>query len=179
MINALSKLTGRTINDASEVLIQGFTGSVNSSTTGALIKVDSVFSISEGKVIEVGTDEENLTCVTIQYTPTDLFRYCRLKSVDVDVNDYIIPTTKIGEAFRSQLRFEYCTLDESQYPVRISDTTYYKHDPNGYLLGGKQLYMSLYAAGQLLDKANSDVKQSATSSNKPLTNLTNILPGVK
>ncbi len=173
--NALSNLTGRTITDPKEVILQGFAGSLSSSTTGMLIKVDNVYSISEGTVMDIGKDENNLYVVTIMYQPSRLFRYCCLKSVSVSVGEYLIPTTLVGVSNKSQIRFEYCTLETSPYPVRFLQDTYYKQDPSIYLMGIMQLYMSVNAGIALADKqATSSV---STKQNNPI--LTDILTGMR
>lgn len=176
MITALSRLTGRTVNQASEVIIQGFTSSAKADMTGALIRCSTVYSISEGKVIEVGLDTDSLYVITIQYTPSDLFRYCRLSSVDVSLNDYIVPTDKLGVSTDGQLRFEYCTLEPDLYPVRISDKTYYKQDPSVILNDDRKLYMSQAALEKFFIK-NSQKSTTATPRAVIPSGLSSILGG--
>jgi hypothetical protein len=172
--NTLSKLTGKTIQNPKDIILRGFTGSNDSSTTGVLLNVANVYSISEGTVIDIGKDFEGLYVVTVMYQPNKLFRYCLLSKVSVSVNDYIIPTDMIGVAYRSQLRFEYCTLEESNYIVRIGTNTFYKHDPIAYLMDGIDLYMSIEAISKYLDSNTSTEITSKSATYK----LNNIMSGV-
>ena len=177
MMNALSKLTGKTISSATEVILQGFTGSADSSMTGNLIKVSTVYSISEGTVLDVSRDTDNLYVVTVQYSPTDLFRYCRLSSVNVSTNSYVIPTDEIGVTVDGKLRFEYCTNESSLYPVRIANNTYYKQDPSPILMDIRTLYMSQTALGEFFTKnANKYTANIVKTSSIP-SGLSSILGG--
>ena len=173
MINTLSKLTGKTINQPSEVIIQGFSGYASGGMTGTLLKVDDVYSISEGTVIEVSLAQDNLYVVTVMYQPDKLFRYCRLASVDVELNEHITMTDKIGVASDAKLRFEYCTLESSDYPYRILDKTYYKHDPALILCGGMILYMSDAALGKFHQKQTQT--STTTTKQKYCSTLASIL----
>lgn len=176
MINNLSRIVGYTVNYPREVILQGFTSGANSSTTGTIIKATDVYSVSEGTVLSVEHDIKDLYVVTVQYTPTQLFRYCCLTSVSVKANDYIIPSDKIGKTNKGLFRFEYCTTEMSLHVVRTNSTTYYKQDPSGVLLDIVQLYMSENAIGKFLTKS----KVKKVEDTKPLShknNLSDILPG--
>ena len=177
MITNLSRLVGRTIDSTSEVIIQGFTNSAKANMTGALIKATTVYSMSEGKVVEVGLDTDNLYVITVQYTPIDLFRYCRLSSTTVELNDYVVPTDKLGVTSDGKLRFEYCVPDGSDYPVRISDKTYYKQNPAEILNDDRKLYMSQTALEKFFNK-NSDKSEVIVSKTSSIpSGLSSILGG--
>lgn len=127
----LSVLSGKTITSIPQILKQGFTGtSDGKATTGAILKVNDVYSISQGKVVDIGRDTNGgLYVVTVQYTPNKWFRYCELSSVSVEVNQKLNQKDYIGIANRGEMRFEYCNLTPSNYINRIANITTYKQDP--------------------------------------------------
>ena len=137
----LSTLSGKTITSISQILKQGFTGtSDGKATTGAVLKVNDVYSISQGGVVDVGIDPgTNLYAVTVQYRADKWFKYCNLSSVSVSVNQRLRPKDKIGIANRGELRFEYCNLTTSRYINRIANMTTYKQDPMVILSGTEPL----------------------------------------
>lgn len=137
----LSTLAGKTITSISQILKQGFTGtSDGKATTGAILKVNDVYSISQGGVVDIGVDPgTNLYTVTVQYRADKWFKYCNLSSVAVTVNQRLLPKDKIGIANRGELRFEYCNLMASRYINRIANVTAYKQDPMVILSGTEPL----------------------------------------
>ena len=137
--DVLSTLTGTSVTKASNVIKQGWQGS-KPFMTGCLITTDTAHSICEGLVIDIGTDDKNnLYSVSVEYEYALWVRYCLLKSCDVSVGDRITKGTKIGTAYKKSLRFEYCTDEESDFTLRISDRLLYKHDPMPVLNGEVEL----------------------------------------
>ena len=136
MINdVLSNLTGLTIKDSSNIIIQGWHGSPPFNT-GCLIHTDNVYSICSGLVIGIGEDDKNnLYSVTVEYNSQIWVRYCLLSSYNVKVGDNIVTTDKIGKPYKNTLRFEYCTSERSDFPIRISNQQLYKHDPSPVVFG--------------------------------------------
>ncbi len=171
MINALSNLVGYTVNAPREVILQGFTSGADSAMTGTKIKATNIYSISEGTVLSVEHDNKDKYVVTIQYTPTQLFRYCCLSSVEVKANDYVIPTDFIGKANNGSFRFEYCTNSETLHIVRVANDTYYKQDPSGVLMDIVPLYMSEHAIGEFLNKNKSTANNKSSVSKNALSDL--------
>ena len=147
ILDRLTTLAGYPITKVSDILIQGFTGSADSSMTGSLFKLDNVYSITQGSVIDISKDRDNLYVVTVLYGTSIWIRYCLLKSVNVIYNQYISPNDSIGITDRSNLRLEYCTPIISKYPVRLHGTTFYKHDP----------MTLLYTDGEIFSIPNSTV----------------------
>ncbi len=134
IIQTLSNLVGHKVEDLS-VIIQGFTGSPKSgSMTGTLIATNNVYSISQGRVIDVRKDENGLYCITVQYAPDKWFRYCLIESTTFNSGMPVYTGNKLGQAHKGQIRFEYATLEESLYPIRLHDRVFYKHDPTNVLL---------------------------------------------
>ena len=125
----ISLLVGKDITDPTKYIIQGWqAGDVN--MTGTLINTDKVFSICSGTIIEVGKDNKNnLYSVSVEYEYATWVRYCMLESVYVSVGNVISRGDGIGKAYKSQLRLEYCTDDESEFPFRCGNMELYKQDP--------------------------------------------------
>lgn len=137
----LSTLAGTTIVSVPQILKQGFTGTSSGiATTGAILKINDVFSISPGTVVDVGKDSSTgLYVITVQYQADMWFRYCNLSRVDVTLNQLLMSGSRIGVAFRGEMRFEYCNLTPSRYVNRIANITTYKQDPMTILSGTEVL----------------------------------------
>lgn len=174
--DAFSKLTRKTITEPADIILQGFTSGDSGAMTGLLVSIDTVYSITEGTVISVDRDFDGLWVVTVMYAPDKLIRYCLLDSTSLALGTRVIPTDKIGTAHRGKLRLEYCTTEKSQFPVRISDTTYYKQDPMIIMDGSAQLYMSVPTAVALSNMANPTTATTPTNP-KVVDNLSSILSG--
>lgn len=124
----LSILTGSEV-DAS-VIDQGFSGS-SQYTAGCFIKTQSVYSISIGTVISIEQDPKNSRwTVTVKLDDWQWIRYCNLSAVKVKELDEVTLQTHIGYSYKGVMRLEYCTGEESDFPVRISSEQKYKHDPS-------------------------------------------------
>lgn len=129
----LSNMTGQTVTDTSKFIIQGW---CTPYTTGCLINIDNVYSICSGTVIDIGKDDKNdLYSVTVEYNYQTWVRYCLLKSYNVKLGEKIVTTNKIGNAYKNKLRFEYCTVEQSNFPIRVSTRQLYKHDPTPVIFG--------------------------------------------
>ena len=139
MIAILSGLVGRSVDNFSEVIKQGW-HDIRPFMTGCLISTTSAYSICSGTVIDVGKDDKNLTySVTVEYEYLTWIRYCLLKSCDVEFGDKVSIGTKIGDTYNKVLRFEYCTNDDSRFPTRIGLRCLYKQDPMVILDGSRTL----------------------------------------
>jgi len=109
---------------------------------GLLIACDKVYSICTGRVVQVDKDDSGYY-VSIQYDYNTLFRYCFLKNVHVTAGERVVFGDIVGDCKDNNLmgsfkgnsfRFEYCTRDRSEFSVRFSRNTYYKHDPTDVVL---------------------------------------------
>ena len=122
-------LIGKDITDPDKYIIQGWqSGDVN--MTGTLISADEVFSICSGTVIDIGRDSKNnLYSVSVEYEYATWIRYCLLESVSVIVGDILSRGAEIGKAYKGEMRLEYCTDDESEFPFRSGNIELYKQDP--------------------------------------------------
>lgn len=125
----ISLLIGEDTTTPEKYIIQGWqSGDVN--MTGTLINVNKVFSICSGKVIDIGKDSKNnLYSVSVEYEYATWIRYCMLDSINVKVGDDLSRGDEIGKAYKNQLRLEYCTDDESEFPFRCGTMELYKQDP--------------------------------------------------
>ena len=135
----LSTLLGTQVSDVSKVIKQGWQAT-NPYMTGCLIYTDAVYSICTGTVVEIGKDDKNnLYSVTIEYDYGIWIRYCLLQSYVVAIGDDVSSGTKMGDAYKGVLRFEYCTEEFSVFPYRTEDRQLYKHDPMPILTGEIEL----------------------------------------
>lgn len=131
----LSTIVGASLSDSSKVVIQGWHDSPPY-LTGTLISASSVYSMSTGVVIAVGQDDKNdLYSVTVEYNYVTWFRYCLLKTCEVNVGDTVAIGTKIGTTSKDTLRFEYCSQAPSDFPMRALGRQLYKQDPTPILFG--------------------------------------------
>lgn len=135
----LTILCGKQVLASSPIILQGFTSGDNICMTGTLLRLSQAYCICKGTVVSVSRDYDGLFVVTIQYSADKWIRYCHLDVVAVSNNQKVNQCDLIGHAHHNELRFEYCTLEESQHIVRISNQTCYKHDPIGILYGMETL----------------------------------------
>lgn len=127
MNQILSILTGKQTDES--VIDQGFIGN-NQQTAGCFIKTDLVYSICVGTVLAVERDVKTATwCVTVEIDSQHWIRYCGLSSAKVAAGDRIEISTMIGYAYKHLMKLEYCTSEQSQFPVRILSRQLYKQDP--------------------------------------------------
>ena len=104
--------------------------------TGCLIKTSVAYSVCEGVVIGIGQDDKNgLYSVTVEYDYLTWVRYCLLDSYEVSIGDTVAKGTKIGKAYKNNIRFEYCTDIVSDFPIRNLNRQLYKQDPTPILFG--------------------------------------------
>lgn len=133
----LSILLGRPVD--SSVIIQGFVGNT-SYTAGCNINAQSVYSVSTGTVLAVDRDPKDSTwCVTVEVDSKHWIRYCHLSGSMVLVGRKLDVYTPIGYAYKNTMRLEYCTSDNTQFPVRILNKQLYKTDPTPIIFGNGAL----------------------------------------
>lgn len=131
----IALLIDKDIVDPDKYIIQGWQ-SGNTNMTGTLISADQVYSICSGMVIDIGKDSKNnLYSVSVEYEYATWIRYCLLDSVDVVVGDSVSRGASIGKTRNGELRLEYCTDDESEFPFRCGNMELYKQDPIVILAG--------------------------------------------
>ena len=127
----LSLLSGKEVE--TNVIDQGFSG-INQTTAGCFIKTEEVHSISQGTVIAVEQDPKNARwTVTVKLDDFQWFRYCNLSIVKVAVLQELDLEDFIGYSYKGIMRLEYCTTEESQFPVRLSTDQMYKQDPTSII----------------------------------------------
>lgn len=125
----IALLIGKDIDDPEPYIKQAWqSGDVN--MTGTLIRADDVYSICSGTVVDIGKDPKNdLYSVSVEYEYATWVRYCLLEVVEVNKGDEITRGAKVGKTYKGELRLEYCTDDESEFPFRCGNSELYKHDP--------------------------------------------------
>ena len=98
--------------------------------TGIDIEASEVYNMYTGTVIQVGIEEDNSYAVTVEYNGDIALRYMNLLKAYVTPGDYIYLGAFIGSANKF-VHFEYVNTrkDDSIWPVRVGEKTYYKHDP--------------------------------------------------
>ncbi len=116
--------------------------------TGVDIKANEIYSVCTGVVIEKDKYKDVLTLpkraaqelyvITIQYDSNTCVRYLHLKESAVGIGDLIMTGQLLGKA-QKYVTIEYATNEKSKWPVRISDTEYYKHNPIGVITGEIEL----------------------------------------
>lgn len=125
-------------------MISTLTGSSDSSITNtdtvstiksARILCENVYNIAYGQIVYIGVTNGRAV-VNVKCNPSEVVRYGNLKELNCDRNYYADIGAQIGQA-DDYVEFEYCTLwrGNSNYPVRINNTTYYKQDPTDILEG--------------------------------------------
>lgn len=135
----LTALTGDLVENPSEVIVQGYLGN-SSGTANCAIKTTDVYSISTGLVISLGEDPKKKTkTLTVQADAQHWIRYSNLKDCVRHVGEHIDVESYIGTASGNLVRLEYCTAQESQFPVRELGVTLYKQDPT-YLIFAPRIY---------------------------------------
>lgn len=121
--------------------------------TGIDLRCKTVYSVCYGVVIELGRNDTGHYHVTVQYDKDRCVRYMHLKSESVTLGGVIPIGAEIGIA-DSYVHFEYLTRSEGEpsLPVRISNVTYYRHDPTAIAKNGiegsagSELYTAYQAA---------------------------------
>lgn len=108
--------------------------------SGIDIKANSVYSYSDGVVMQIGTDGKTFE-VSIQYDVNNIIRYMNLKNVSVSYGQNIVAGDLIGIA-KDFVHFEHCTLDKTnelplnmEWAIRLESVQYYKHDPEPLING--------------------------------------------
>ena len=142
MIEILSILTGRRINNPSSVIEQGFVGN-SQFTAGCFIKSPKVYSICKGTVLAVEQDPINSTwTITVEVNSQKWVRYCCISSTNITAGSTLNQNDYIGDSYRGLMRLEYCTADKSQFPVRVLSKQLYKQDPTPIIFGQVNLEAS-------------------------------------
>ena len=137
--DVLSTLTGMTIKDPRSVIDQGYVGS-DPLTANCLIRTFEVHSICRGVVLAVEQEPKyNHWCVTVEVDSRRWVRYRSLASAKVKAGQTVTKDTFIGYGYKGMVRFEYCTDQQSQFPVRILEKQLYKQDPSPVLFGTENL----------------------------------------
>lgn len=88
---------------------------------------DKIYSITSGRVIQI-THSDNIYWINIQLSKEELIRFGNIIDPKVYVNSTVAVKDFIGIAYKF-VKFEYCNLEISKFPVRVLDLTYYKQDP--------------------------------------------------
>lgn len=110
---------------------------------GVDLKCDKVYSQFPGQVAYVGQDLGNY-CVAVMYNVSNYFMYKHLKSVNVSEGDRVDTSQLLGVA-NKYVHVDYLTLVTSKWPVRIYNSTYYKHDPTTILTEGYESLINYYS----------------------------------
>lgn len=98
--------------------------------TGVDIEGLEIYSYQSGVVTQIGTIDNALYAVVIQYTASTSFRYANMSSLFVKQGDVISQGQLIGIA-KKFVHFEYLTSDKgaSEWSVRVGSVTYFKQNP--------------------------------------------------
>ena len=108
-----------------------------STYTATISGVNKVYSIFPGTVLFLGF-YKGTGSLYISISKHEMVRYLNLDDIDVWKQSNVDKGTYLGAVKTNKpLQFEYCTVykDESKYPVRYWDRTYYKQNPLDILKG--------------------------------------------
>lgn len=95
--------------------------------TGVDLIATTVFSLTPGKIIHVGSDGSHKKIIVA----LDDFNWCiygNLRLTSVSIGDTVFPKSYVGYADR-YVHFEYCNSTQSLWPVHVLKWTLYKQDP--------------------------------------------------
>ena len=139
MIETLSTLVGKEINNPRVVIEQGFRG-ISTDTANCLMRVNTAYSVCDGTILSVDkspkTDE---WCVTVEVGPSRWVRYCGLSSTGLLAGKEIHKRDFVGYGNNGYIRFEYCTANKNKFPVRILGIQLYKQDPTPIIFTKKDI----------------------------------------
>ena len=101
----------------------------------ARLLCENVYNVAHGQIVFIG-EANGRAVVTVKCNPSEILRYGNLKEINCAINYFADKGAQIGIA-DEYVEFEYCTLwkGQSNYPVRVGSTTYYKQDPTEILEG--------------------------------------------
>lgn len=133
MMEHLSILTG--IENPTKKLIKTYYSEKIPKSTSINVIADDVFNIVDGysiKIIENKTKLGSRYIIEMKICNDLIIRYLNLKELYIPSRYAVPKRTRLGKA-DSIVGIEYCTRVRSNYPVRINNATFYKHDPSKFL----------------------------------------------
>jgi len=111
--------------------------------TGVDLSGSKVYSLFPGVVVHTNKDEYKYSCI-ISFDSCNYFMYSNLKSLNVKRGDVVDTSQLIGECDKF-VHVDYLTLEQTKWPVRIGQVTFYKHDPLKYISEGYGDLINYYA----------------------------------
>ena len=96
--------------------------------SGVDLSGDVAYSVCNGRVVYVGESDDGRFGVIVQYSGDVFFQYKNITDTLLTAGDDIVKGSLIGGCDK-YVHFEYITSGENEWPVRVVDRTYYKHDP--------------------------------------------------
>lgn len=120
--------------------------------TGVDIEGLEIYSYQSGVVTQIGTMDNDLHSIVIQYTASTSLRYANMSSLCVHQGDIIRQGQIIGVA-KKFVHFEYLTKDKgtSKWPVRVGSITYFKQNPELLIDGAVKLNANDWSKIQIAD----------------------------
>lgn len=103
-------------------------------STRCEVRGTSAYSLSSGMVVAIHKGENGRRVVNVQYNRDTLVRYGNLQQVTVFLGERVVDGQQIGTACKS-VHFELCkkSVEDTRFPVRVGQQTYYKVDPTDLL----------------------------------------------
>lgn len=127
-----------------------------SSYTATISGFNNVFNILPGTVLFLGF-YKGLGTVYLAVSKHEMIRYMNLKTIEVWKGQQLSTSELVGTTYTAPLQFEYCTVykDQSPYPIRFADRTYYKQNPIDILDGKYWPYKEIIHKSGIVRPGNS------------------------
>lgn len=136
----IATLLGETLSNFNRLVRGTWNASTIPYHTSIDILTRSVYSMTSGYILFIGTDADGMKSVNVLCNDTQMIRYCNLKQVSVSAGDSLLSGQYIGEC-TEYVKIEYCTeyQGDSKWAVRFFTSTFYKQNPEGLFTGEIQI----------------------------------------
>lgn len=111
--------------------------------TGVDLRTKEVYNLCPSNVVYVGQDSNKTYTVILQYNRANSVSYSNLKQVIVEPGQFIDYARKLGDC-KDYVHVEYLSDTKSEWPVRIGESTLYKHNPTSILTDGYDSFIDYY-----------------------------------
>lgn len=118
--------------------------------SGVDVQTSEVYSRCTGVLLHIGKEQRGTYTLTVQYNSTMCLRYRGITEHRSTVNDIVVAGQLLGYC-KQYVHLECLTTiqAESIWPVRIYDTTWWKHDPTPAIDGTLGFDNMLYRDAEL------------------------------
>lgn len=136
----IATLLGESPSNINQLILSRWNDSAIPYHTSIDILTRSVYSMTSGYILFVGTSADEMKSVNVLCNDSQMIRYCNMKKLSVSAGDTLLPGQYIGECTQ-HVKIEYCTeyQGSSKWPVRFFTHTFYKQNPEGLFTGTIQI----------------------------------------